>query len=417
MDRPDEPVEPVRPRGAVSRRRLLAGGAAAAGLAGAAGASGWVAGARGATEQNPFAAETVAFHGLRQAGIETPPQSHGVFIGLDLQPRQASARDALQAVLKLWSTDAERLTQGLPALADTEPELAPRPARLTVTAGLGPTVFDRAGLASLKPRSARALPPFGVDRLEQRWGGTDLLLQICADDPLTVAHATRVLLKNVRSLATPRWRQTGFRPARGADPADVTMRNLMGQVDGTVNPVAGTADFDEVVWDDGQQQPWLAGGTLMVLRRIRMNLDTWDELDRASKELAVGRRLDNGAPLTGVRESDPVDITAQRDGIPIIPPNAHVALAHPHQPGERFLRRPYNYDDPPPAGQTSDSGLLFATYQRDIDVQFLPVQRRLAESDAMNRWITAIGSAVYVILPGVEPGQHLGMQLLENAGR
>jgi dye decolorizing peroxidase len=259
------------------------------------------------------------------------------------------------------------------------------------------------------------LPPFGVDRLEPRWGGTDLLLQICADDPMTVAHTARVLLKNVRSLVTQRWRQTGFRPARGADPAGVTMRNLMGQVDGTVNPVTGTVDFAEVVWDDGRQQPWLAGGTLMVLRRIRMNLDTWDELDRASKELAVGRRLDTGAPLTGQHENDPGEIAALANGIPVIPPNAHIALAHPHEPGERFLRRPYNFDDPPPAGQTSESGLIFATFQRDIDRQFLPVQRRLAESDAMNRWITPIGSAVYVIPPGVQPGQYLGTQLLGSS--
>lgn len=406
------PADPDRSP-ALTRRRLLTGGVAAAGLAGAAGASGWVAGARGAAP-TPFARETVPFHGRHQAGIETAPQSHAVFIGLDLLPPASGAREALAAVLKLWSTDAERLTQGVPALADTEPELAPRPARLTVTVGVGPTAFDRVGLAALKPPSARALPPFGVDRLEQRWGGTDLLLQICADDPMTVAHTTRVLVKNVRSLAVPRWRQNGFRPARGADPADVTMRNLMGQVDGTVNPVAGTADFDEVVWDDGSALPWLAGGTLMVLRRIQMNLDTWDELDRASKELAVGRRLDNGAPLTGLREGDSVDITAMRNGIPIIPPNAHVALAHPHHPGERFLRRPYNYDDPPPAGQSSDSGLIFATYQRDIDRQFLPVQRRLADFDAMNRWITPVGSAVYVILPGVQPGQYLGSQLLGN---
>lgn len=401
----------------VTRRRLLAGGAAAAGLAGAAGVAAWAGSeARDPAEQSAFAAETVAFHGPHQAGIATPPQSHAVFVGLDLLPgTRGELRDALQAVLKLWTTDAERLTAGLPALADTEPELAPRPARLTVTAGLGPSVFDRVGLARLKPASAQPLPPFGVDRLEPRWGGTDLLLQICADDPMTVAHATRVLVKNVRSLTAQRWRQTGFRPARGADPADATMRNLMGQVDGTVNPVPGTADFDEVVWDDGRPQPWLAGGTLMVLRRIRMNLDKWDEVDRPSKELAVGRRLDTGAPLTGLRESDPVDVTAQRDGIPIIPPNAHVALAHPSRPGERFLRRPYNYDDPPSAGDTSDSGLIFVAFQRDIDRQFLPVQRRLAESDAMNRWVTPIGSAVYVIPPGVQPGQYLGSRLLEDS--
>ena len=155
------------------------------------------------------------------------------------------------------------------------------------------------------------------------------MLQICADDPVVVAHATRVLVKNVRDLTTQRWRQLGFRTARSAEPDGMTGRNLMGQVDGTVNPVPGTTDFDQVVWSDGGAQPWMAGGTMMVIRRIQMHLDAWDVLDRASKELAVGRRLDNGAPLTGEKESDPVDVTILRDGIPVIPPNAHAALAHP----------------------------------------------------------------------------------------
>ena len=205
----------------INRRRLLAGGAAAAGLAGAAGLSGWAAaGAQRPVGPNAFGAETVPFHGAHQAGIETAPQSNAVFVGLDLLAESRNdARDAVQSVLKLWTTDAERLTQGVPALADTEPELALRPARLTVTVGLGPAVFGKLGLNGLKPPSAQQLPAFTIDRLEQRWGGTDLLLQICADDPLAVAHATRVLTKNVRTLAVPRWRQTGFRPARGADPA------------------------------------------------------------------------------------------------------------------------------------------------------------------------------------------------------
>jgi dye decolorizing peroxidase len=424
--RPTSPPADGRPGGGhdehlpvgsgINRRRLLAGGAAAAGFAGAAGAVAWSAAAGHRSDARAaFAAEAVPFYGTHQAGIETPPQTHAVFIGLDLlTDTRRSPRDVLEAVLKLWSTDAARLTQGVPALADTEPELALRPARLTVTVGLGPTVFERAGLGRLKPPSAQRLPIMTVDRLEPRWGGTDLLLQICADDPITVAHAVRVLVKNVRTLAVERWRQAGFRSARAADPDGATMRNLMGQVDGTVNPVAGTPDFSEVVWDGGGPQPWMAGGTLMVLRRIRMNLDKWDELDRASKELAIGRRLDNGAPLTGERENDPVDITMQRNGIPVIPPNAHVALAHPLRPGERFLRRPYNFDDAPGAGETSDSGLLFAAYQRDIDVQFLPILRRLAQADAMNRWLTTIGSAVYVIPPGVQAGQYLGAQLLES---
>ena len=412
----DRPAQSPPGAARLTRRGLLVGGAAAAGVSGAA-----LWGIANNPEQGrpvSFGSETVPFYGARQAGIETAPQSHANFVGLDLRPDSGrDAGDAVPAVLKLWTTDAARLTQGLPALADTEPELALRPARLTVTVGLGPALFDRLGMDRLRPSSARELPPFATDRLESRWRPTDFLLQICADDPMVVAHATRVLVKDVRSLAVERWRQTGFRTARAAGPDGETARNLMGQVDGTVNPVAGTTDFDEVVFDDGNPQPWLAGGTLMVLRRIRMNLDTWDQLDRQSRELAVGRRLDNGAPLTGTRETDPVDITAMRDGIPVIPPNAHVALAHPHQPAERFLRRPYNYDEPPAAGETSESGLIFTAYQRDIDRQFLPVQRRLAQFDALNRWTTAIGSAVYVVPPGVRPGGYVGEQLFgDTAG-
>ena len=401
---------------ALTRRRLLAGGAAVAGLAGAAtwAASEYADSVRPApTVETGFGAESVPFHGPHQAGIETPAQAHAAFLGLDLLGAADPRRD-VEAALKLLTTDADRLTRGAPALADTEPELALRPARLTVTVGFGPSLFDKLGLVRLRPPSARPLPPLPVDRLQQRWGGTDLLLQVCADDPMVLSHTTRVLLKNVRSLAAERWRQNGFRAARDADRADVTPRNLMGQVDGTVNPIPGTPDFDEVVWDDGSVQPWMAGGTLMVLRRIEMDLDAWDQLDRASRELTVGRRLDTGAPLTGGDENDPIDLTAERDGIPILPPNAHIALAHPREQGERFLRRVYNYDERPSAGAISDSGLLFATYQRDIDRQFLPVQRRLAEFDALNRWITPVGSAVYVIPPGVQPGQYLGIQLLEN---
>ena len=409
----DQPDLTVAPKAGVSRRSLLMGGAAAVGVAGA---SAWAVAEARSAQQVTFGAETVPFYGAHQAGIATPQQSNATFVGLDLVPDPKRApREVLLAVLKLWTADAQRLTQGAAALADTEPELALRPARLTVTVGFGPTLFSRAGFERLKPPSAHPIPAMPTDRLEPHWGATDLMLQICADDPVVVAHASRVLVKNVRGLADERWRQLGFRTARSADPDGTTGRNLMGQVDGTVNPVAGTPDFDQVVWSDGGVQPWMADGTMMVIRRIRMHLDAWDALDRASKELVVGRRLDNGAPLTGEKESDPVDVTVLRDGIPVIPPNAHAALAHPLRPEERILRRPYNYDDPPSPGEVSNSGLIFVSYQRDVDRQFLPIQERLAKSDAMNRWITAIGSAVYVIPPGVQPGGFLGGQLFDAA--
>ena len=398
-------AEPTFP---VNRRRLLTGGAAAL----AAGAALTQCRTQSATAAAGFGTSVEPFHGKHQSGVSTPPQAHALFVGLDLKPGEGRApRETLAAVLKLWTADAARLTQGTPALADTEPELAERPARLTVTVGLAPSVFARTGLLHRRPPSVADLPAFVTDRLDPRWTGGDLLLQLCADDPVVIAHAGRVLLKNVRSMTTQRWRQSGFRNAHGSGLPGGSMRNLMGQVDGTAN-LHDDAAFDRHIWDDGHAQPWFAGGTVLVLRRIRAEMDTWDELDRASKELTVGRRLDTGAPLTGRREEDEPDFTESRNGIPTIPPNAHIALAHHRTDDEQFLRRPYNYDDPPAGDRTTDSGLIFAAYQRDPARQFVPVQRRLAESDALNEWITTVGSSTYAILPGAAEGDYLGRSLL-----
>lgn len=394
----------------VNRRRLLTGGAAAL----AAGAALTQCGAAQSAIPAPdgFGGVAEPFHGAHQSGITTAPQAHALFVALDLAPDAGrGARETLAAVLKLWSADAARLTQGRPALADTEPELAGCPARLTVSVGLGPGLFDRIGLAHRRPPTAIELPAFRTDRLDPRFCGGDVLLQICADDPMVVAHTSRVLLKNVRAMTRQGWRQQGFRHAHGADGSGRTMRNLMGQVDGTAN-LRDAAEFDRFIWDGGAGQPWFAGGTILVLRRIRAELDSWDELDRASKEFAVGRRLDTGAPLTGTREDDAPDLGAQVNGIPVIPPNSHIALARHHNADERFLRRPYNYDDPPSAGTTTDSGLIFASYLRDPERQFIPVQQRLAEADAMNQWITTVGSATFAMLPGVAEGDWLGQGLL-----
>lgn len=395
----------------VSRRGLLSAGAATLATAGALTQCGF---AESRSVTAGFGSETEPFHGAHQAGVTTSPQTHALFVALDLKiDGRRSPRETLTAILQLWTADAARLTRGVAALADTEPELAQHPARLTVTVGLGPTVFARIGLSGLRPAAAAELPGFDTDRLETRWCGGDLLLQICADDPVATAYASRVLLKNVRTMAVQRWRQSGFRQARGTDPTGATMRNLMGQVDGTAN-LRTDAQFDRHVWDDGAQQGWFTGGTVLVLRRIRTELDTWDELDRTSKELTVGRRLETGAPLTGRREIDEPDLGALVGGIPVIPPNAHIALARHRNDDEQFLRRGYNYDHTPATGQTTDCGLIFAAYQRDPGRQFVPVQQRLAAADALNRWITTIGSATFAILPGVPSGGYLGQTLLQR---
>ncbi|MDX2356269.1 Dyp-type peroxidase [Dietzia sp. PP-33] len=364
-------------------------------------------------------ATTESFHGARQAGITTPPQSHAAFVGFDIAP--GATRAEIQGVLRAWSQDAARLTSGRGGLADLEPELAQDPARLTVTIGMGPGFFDAVRMPGRRPSWLRQVPPFPqIDQLEQRWSEGDLLLQICADDPLIVSHAARVLAAGVRGVAEQRWSQRGFRKAVGTDPTGRTQRNLFGQIDGTVNPGEQDVDIDQILFSDGsspdgQDQRWMRDGSSLVLRRIRMTMDTWEEIDRTSRELSMGRRLGTGAPLTGTAEHDPADFEALDEvGLPVIPPESHMARARQRDRGEAMLRRPYNYDDPPERGEISNSGLIFTAYQADPVRTFVPVQRRLAEQDALNTWTVPIGSAVFALPPGAPEGGYVGQGLFEG---
>ncbi len=77
-----------------------------------------------------------------------------------------------------------------------------------------------------------------------------------------------------------------------------------------------------------------------------------------------------------------------------------------------MIRRPYNYADGILADGDPDEGLLFVAYQADLAKAFVPVQHRLAQEDALNRWTTHIGSAVYAVPPGVRRGGYVGEGLL-----
>ncbi len=398
-----------QPRG-LSRRGLLGGLALGAGGLAVGAATGYAVASPppADTGSTHLGSAVEDCHGPHQAGVATPLQAHATFVALDVGGDVDRA--ALIRLMKLLTDDIIRLTQGRPALADPQPELAQVPARLTITVGFGMGLLRAAGSADQAPAwLRRGLPDFSIDRLQQRWSGGDLLLHVAAEDPVTVSHAVRVLLTDARPFAAARWSQSGFhRPANTA-PAGMTGRNLMGQVDGTINPEAGTADFDTVVWLPPDATPdWLRGGTAAVVRRIQMDLTTWGGMDQMAKEEAIGRRLADGAPLTGGSEFTAPDFEAtDAHGFPVIGDTAHIRLAHAHQPQERILRRPYNYDDGP-----QDAGLIFTAYAADPQAQFVPIQRRLAQLDVLNIWTTPIGSAMFAVPPGFAPGEYVGQTLL-----
>jgi dye decolorizing peroxidase len=411
-------------RKGVNRRHLLFGGAAtglgalaAVGVQLTGGHAGPDSGeglAPGADATGVNGTTVVPFYGARQAGIETPAQAHSVFLALDLKPGLTAQR--LAALLRLLTDDAAALTQGRPALADTEPELAVQPSRLTVTFGFGPALVALAAPDRV-PAWLKPLPAFGIDRLRPEYSAGDLLLQICGDDPMAVAHARRMLLKDSRSFTSLRWVQPGFLHAYGSGPPGVTPRNLFGQKDGSGNPRVGSAEFERVVWGHGGIKPWLENGTSLVIRRIAMNLDTWDELDRRGREESIGRTLASGAPLTGTEEHDEPDFAARTGlGFPVIADSSHLRRARPDDERQRIFRRPYNYDDAPGTADgagpgISNSGQLFVSYQADVERQFVPIQQRLDQLDILNAWTVPVGSAVFAVPPGVPEGRFIGEQL------
>ena len=400
----------------LSRRQLLGGlavglGGAAVG-AGAGAAAGAAVGrgndAAAPVPPEPLGQSMVPFFGVHQAGIETPAQAFAAFAALDLLP--GATIESTGRLMRLLSDDAARLTQGRAALADPEAEMAAVPARLTITFGFGPGFFDVLGLGSQRPDGLVEIPPMKIDDLQPRWSGGDLLIQVCADDPVTLSHALRMLWKDSRAFARQRWLQQGFLDAAAMRAAGTTPRNLMGQVDGTVNPRT-PEQFDDVVWSDGPPA-WLAGGTMLVVRRIAMDMEGWDAVDRPDRENVIGRRLADGAPLTGSAEFDPVDLEAEdAAGLPVISDFAHIRRANTGG-GAPFLRRGYNYDLGARADGTTDAGHIFTAYTNDIEGRFVPVQRTLAELDLLNQWTTPIGSAVFALPPGAEPGGWVGETLL-----
>lgn len=410
----DPNAEEAAPRAGVGRRHLL-GYAGAAGVGAVAGGSIGVAVGRATAPPpppEPVIRQVYSPHGLHQAGIITPaPAVTRLAAFTLLDPR---ALEALPKLLRLWSGDIEALMAGVPVPGDPTPELAQPAVSLSVTVGFGPRVFDLPGLGRQRPAGFVEIPAMTHDRLQDRWSGGDLLVVVAADDATTVDYAVRRLTRDATTFASPAWVQVGSWRGTDSTGQPVTGRNLFNQVDGTGNPSG--SDQEATLWPD-DPPPWFAGGTTLVVRRIEMDLDFWDATTRERQEKVIGRRLDNGAPLTGENETDALDLTAtDADGRPVIPLDAHARRAHPDEnSGRRIMRRGlnYTYEERADGRAMTSSGLVFLSYQANIATQFVPVQNRLDQRDALNDWTRAIGSAVFALPPGFVEGDWIGRVLFE----
>ena len=358
--------------------------------------------------------ETVAFHGVHQAGIVTPQQTFVYLVAFDLS---TDRRSEVIALLKNWTVLAEKFAKGrleknpgnqwLPP-KDTGESLDLGPARLTVTFGFGPSFFikdgkDRYGLAAKKPKHLKDIPRMPREAIDASKSGGDVCVQVCADDKQVAFHAVRGLINEAVGKATVRWMQEGFLSM----PDGKTPRNLFGFKDGTANRSLASRSAQEThLWCGSDEPGWMRGGTYMAYRKIQMFLDVWDRSSIKDQEDTFGRKKESGAPYGKKHEHDPVDL--QR-----MPADAHVRLAR--STGQQMLRRGYSYTDGiDPKTGAINAGLLFISFQRNPDQQFIPMLRLLSDKDALNEYTKHIASAMFACPRGIKKGEYIAQALFEG---
>jgi len=421
--KPDE--SPVG--GEMSRRRLLGLGASA-GVSALAASTGLRAGPAaagalpdGATSTPAVRAQAASFEGPHQAAILSEPTAATAFVAFDIIGQdRADLRDLLRTVtMRMRRLYAGGLTENLgPASPqDDNGVLGPAPPSRQVAfmLGFGESLFDdRFGLAHQRPAKLTRMGTFPNDNLDPAQCHGDLSLQICADDMDTVLHALRDITKHTRGGMQPRWRIDGFQsPPRPAG----TPRNLLGFKDGIANPATSDPrEMESLVWvKAGAPEPeWTAGGSYLVARVIRMLVEFWDRVSLDEQETMFGRRKATGAPLDGNDEFDTPLYGANPQNT-TIPLNAHIRLANPRTPAtasSRILRRGYNYDRGIDLNGNLDQGLLFTSYQQDIERQFVATQARLIDEPLVD-YISPIGGGYFFCPAGLDgAGDYFGSTLV-----
>jgi dye decolorizing peroxidase len=302
-------------------------------------------------------------------------------------------------------TTAAGVLAMLAALGDridalTDPAAAERtvlpdgPGDLTVTVGIGPRLV--AAIDASLP-GAVSLPRFASDAtLADDMRGGDLLISAYASDAGTL-HPSIADLLAATGGAVRRWTQPCV---RGAGEGTI-VRNPLGYHDGIIVP-HGDDELDENVWiADGPA----AGGTIAVIRRLRLDTAGFGALPGERQDAVVGRVRATGDPLSGGGPTAEADLTAKSpDGSYLVPSRSHVRAAHPSFTGSRLmLRRGYAYSNASAGGQAPDDGLLFMCFQRELD-DFVRTQHRLDETDDLMTFATPTASASFLIVPGRTDG-------------
>ncbi|WP_353241936.1 iron uptake transporter deferrochelatase/peroxidase subunit [Providencia sp.] len=359
--------------------------------------------------------KAINYLGQHQAGVLTPEQKNASFIAFNITTTKL---DELQTIFSLLSQRIAYLTQPQQTPSTANDKMPPaesgilgthlQPDSLTITVALGNSLFDsRFGLGKIKPKQLVEMTSFPNDRLEAKWCGGDIMLQICANSQESVIYALRDILRHISPYSFPLWKIDGFLPARDIDNRSTPI-NLFGFKDGTGNASADNAALmNELIWVSGAKEPaWCDGGTYQAVRLIRFNLEFWDRTPLEDQENDFGRHKVTGAPMGMKQELDDPAFDKDPHGDRVLF-DSHMRRAEPRNPERhtaKLRRRSYSYS----LGLTDvgalDMGLIFVSYQSNLKTGFIDTQKRL-NGEPLERYIKPFGGGYYFVLPGMQSPQ------------
>ena len=245
-DRPTE-EHPAR----LGRRAFLGSAALGAAALAAAGCT------PDAGSDSPGPGRRVPFLGRHQAGVDTPAPGFGLLAAFNLVHED---RASLTRSLRDLTDEARALMEARPperrdtAYPPAETGILGPDGRtdgLAVTLSVGASLFDdRFGLVDRRPRELVRMPYLVNDRLDPAQTHGDLLLALSADQPDTLLHALRQLMRRTRDNLVLHWMLDGYnRPDARPVPGRTGNRNLLGFKDGTANLDIGDKRLmDELIW-------------------------------------------------------------------------------------------------------------------------------------------------------------------------
>ena len=360
------------------------------------------------------------------SGIVDAGQRYCTFVMFNM--KDGATRTDLQLLLARWTAAIATMQAGK-TLGKIRPDFSESsvptdmgetadldPCSLTITTGFGPSLFDsRFGLEGFKPEHEyfKEWDRITNERLIDMKTGSDLAMQICADDRQVIFHAVHSLARIARGKAKITFMQEGFLPARQSSDQP-TPRDLFGFRDGTTNPTEDQ-EFEDFIWVKDTKQEWLKNGSFMCYGRTIADVETWESDRISDQEQLIGRRKDTGAPLSNPDgdEFDIPDLTARgADGNLLIDPNSHVAITSDQRLGFKVLRRGYNYWSGLNDHGDQNAGFLNCTYVND-PYRYWLLRDDMGRYDRLNEYYYDDYRGVYAVPHAPATGTYLGQEFFE----